>query len=243
MLFGGRVANFIDYWRQICHDRNILKIIKGVQIPFVNGKPPIQHNIPRELKMSHEEQQFVDVELDRLLKEGFIKQLSKPLPHGWISNIFLVPKKQGGFRMILNLKELNKYVQYTKFKMDNIDKVIQLLQPSDWMTSLDLNSAFGHLKVKDSDVRYFQFTWRGKFYCYVTLPQGFSDSPRLFTRCTSPIMSLLRKQLVDIPIYIDDTFLRSPTYNEMIANLAITRDIFQKCGLSINEEKSCMIPT
>ena len=177
MLFGGKVAHFIDFWRQICHDRTILKIISGVQVPFIDDIPPTQHYIPRELKMSREEQQFVDVELERLLKERFIKQLTKPIPDGWISNIFLVPKKQGGFRMILNLKELNKHVRYTKFKMDNIDKVIKLLQPLDWMTSLDLNSAFGHLKVRDTDIRYFQFTWHGVFYCYVTLPQGFSDSP------------------------------------------------------------------
>ena len=163
MLFGGRVAKFIDFWRHICHDRTILKIISGVQAPFTDDIPPTQCYIPRELKMSHEEQQFVDDELERLLKEGFIKQLTEPIPDGWISNIFLVPKKQGGFHMILNLKELNKHMMYTKFKMDNIDKVIQLLWHSVWMTSLDLNSAFGHLKVKDTDIRYFQFTWHGFF--------------------------------------------------------------------------------
>ena len=140
--------------------------------------------------------------------------------------------------MILNLKDLNKPVKYTKFKIDNIDKVVQLLQLSDWMTSLDLNSAFGHLKVKDSDIFFFQFTWHGLFSCYVILPQGFSDSPRLFTRCTSPIMSLFPQCLINILIYIDDTFLRAPSFEEMSANLRITHELFQKCGLSINEEKS-----
>ena len=58
-----------------------------------------------------------------------IKDLFKQcmLPNGWVSNIFLVPKCQGGFRMILHLKELNKFVKYTKFKMDHVDKVISLL--------------------------------------------------------------------------------------------------------------------
>ena len=145
--------------------------------------------------------------------------------------------------MILNLKDLNKHIKYSQFKMDNIDKVIQLLQPSDWMMSLDLNSAFCDLKVKDSDVCYFQFTWHGVFYCYMTLPQGFSDSPRLFTRCTSPIMSLMRQQLIDILIYIDDTFLRAPSFEEMSASLKLTRELFQNCSLSVNEEKSCITPS
>ena len=56
-------------------------------------------------------------------------------------------------------------------------------------------------------------------------------------------MSLLRKQLIDILIYIDDTFLRAPTFSEMVSNLQLTGDLFQKCGLSINEEKSCITPS
>ena len=56
-------------------------------------------------------------------------------------------------------------------------------------------------------------------------------------------MSLLRTQLIDILIYIDDTFLRAPTFSEMVSNLQLTRDLFQKCGLSINEEKSCVTPS
>ena len=108
--------------------------------------------------------------------------------------------------MILNLKHLNKHVAYTKFKMDHIDKVIQLIQEGDWMSSLDLTSAYGHLWIQEKYQKFFQFTWRGQYYCYITLPQGFSDSPRMFVRCTNPIMAFLRKQLIDIVIYIDDTF-------------------------------------
>ena len=41
------------------------------------------------------------------------------------------------------------------------------------------------------------------------MPQGFTDSPRLFVRLTSPVMALLRRHMVHILIYIDDTFLRA----------------------------------
>ena len=35
-----------------------------------------------------------------------------------LSNIFLRPKKSGGFRMILNLKNFSKFVDKIKFKME-----------------------------------------------------------------------------------------------------------------------------
>ena len=75
------------------------------------------------------------------------------------------------------------------------------------------------------------------------MPQGFSDSPHMFVKCTKPIMAVLRQALVDIVIYIDDTFLRTPTSHLLKHNLTITRDIFQNCGLTINEDKSCTSPT
>ena len=49
--------------------------------------------------------------------------------------------------MILNLKELNTHVKYTKFKMDHIDKVVSLLRLHDVMASLDLISAYGQVHL------------------------------------------------------------------------------------------------
>ena len=165
------------------------------------------------------------------------------IPNGWVSNIFLVPKHQGGFQMILNLKELNKFVKYTKFKMDHVDKVVHLLRPHDFMGSLDLMVVYGQVHLDSRYQKFFQFTWRGVFYCYVTLPQGFSDSPRMFVQITSPLMAYLRDRLVDILIYIDDTFLRAPTAAELSLNLEKTLDLFDKCGLLVNKQKSCIIAT
>lgn len=35
------------------------------------------------------------------------------------SLIFVRPKKEGSYRIILNLKALNKHVEYRKYKMEN----------------------------------------------------------------------------------------------------------------------------
>ena len=241
--FGGRVRHFIPFWKSFCRDREVLSILNGVKVEFENNECPIQKFLPHEFKMSEEERKFVDKEIDHLLKNGFIKKLTEPLPNGWVSNIFLVPKKQGGFCMILNLKPLNKHIKHKKFKIDGIERVIQMLHKDDMLLSLDLTSAYGHLYISPEFHSLFMFTWRKQYYCYITLPQGFSDSPRLFVRWTAPIMTQLRKALVDILIYIDDTFIRASTRSQALASLHFTKEMFEKCGLTINLKKSCMVPT
>ena len=80
----------------------------------------------------------MDAKMKELLSDGSIREVNKPHPKGWVSNIFLVPKKDSGFHMILNLKPLNSKIQYQKFKMDYIEQVITLLHPGLVLTSLDI---------------------------------------------------------------------------------------------------------
>ena len=57
---------------------------------------------------------------------------------GFISNIFLVPKDEERWRLILNLKSLNDFMAYEHFKMEDIRCVKDLLSRGDHMCTLDL---------------------------------------------------------------------------------------------------------
>ena len=50
-------------------------------------------------------------------------------PNEFISPIFLVKKKNGEYRMILNLKELNESIVYHHFKMDTFESALKLIRP------------------------------------------------------------------------------------------------------------------
>ena len=94
MKFGGTTRHFLPFWWSIYKDCYVLSLLKGVKIPFINNQPPVQRKLPSELRMSAEEMAFVDRHLSELLVDGFIKQLDGHIVDGWVSNIFLVPKKQ-----------------------------------------------------------------------------------------------------------------------------------------------------
>ena len=50
-------------------------------------------------------------------------------PNSVISPVFIVAKKECEYRMILNPKELNQYIEYYHFKMDPFKSVLKLVKP------------------------------------------------------------------------------------------------------------------
>ena len=216
-------------------------MIRGIKFEFKNLDK--QKTCPKPIHMSKEETEFMDRKIEELLQDGSIKRVAQPHPEGWLSNMFLVPKKDGGFRMILNLKPLNKFIKYQKFKMDHIEQVLQLIKQDSVLCSLDISSAFSHLYLLPEHQKYVCFEWKGKFYEYQCLPQGATCSPRLFVRVTTPIMKYLRRRMVTIVIYIDDTLLVARSVGEMHANLQLTIQTLEKAGFILNYSKSHLTPS
>ena len=188
---------------------------------------------------------FVDKKISQLLANDSIAILPpEKLKSGWLSNIFLVPKKvPGEFCMILNVKGLNQYIQYRKFKMDQIYKVLDMVQPEIWATSIDLVDAYSHLFVSPVHWSYLAFRWRGVLYHFKCLPQGLTSAPRIFTQVVQPIIAFLRMKMIQIVIYIDDTIILARHPFLLQNHTAQVIDTFQKCGFTVNFAESQLTPT
>ena len=51
-------------------------------------------------------------------------------------NLFLIPKKDGGQRPVINLKVLNNFVSKKHFKMEGIKTLKDLLKRGDWLAKI-----------------------------------------------------------------------------------------------------------
>ena len=71
--------------------------------------------------------------------------------NGFLSTIFLVPKKGGGHRPIINLKKLNEFVPHHHFKMEGIHMLKDLLKQGDFMAKIDLKDAYFAVPISESD--------------------------------------------------------------------------------------------
>ena len=83
----------------------------------------------------------------------------------FISGVFTREQKDGSRRMILNLKKLNKFVQYNHFKMETINNVFDILRPGAYMASIDLKDAFYSVTIYGPHQKILKFSIDENFCC------------------------------------------------------------------------------
>ena len=126
----GKLRQFVSVWQtiMITSDYSILCSVKEVKIEFVAY--PKQTMIPREYNFDTTEVVIIDKQIEKFLQTGVIETTSR-CKGEYISNIFIRPKKDGSkYRLILNLKNLNQFVQYHHFEMENLKSAITLINES-----------------------------------------------------------------------------------------------------------------
>jgi hypothetical protein len=114
----------------------------------------IRINQPWELCLNKREETALQREIENLLEKEVIQEVQHS-PGEFISNVFVREKKQQGkYRMILNLTQLNEFVQYRKFKMDTFETAINMITKDCFMTSLDYTDAYYSLAIHTQDRKY-----------------------------------------------------------------------------------------
>ena len=157
---------------------------------------------------------------------------------GYYSTFFVVPKKDGGLRPILNLRQLNTHLIIPHFKMETLRSIMKSLVPGDWAFSVDLTDAYLHLAVHPQYRKYLGFCVQGIHYQFRAIPFGLATAPRLFTKVMSTVGSYLRKQQIYIHMYLDDWLVKHQDRSLLIQHRTMIIDLLQRLGLLINHEKS-----
>ena len=147
-------------------------------------------------------------ELVELLHKGAMRIVSKTEAEKvkeFYSKLFVVKKPEPGkFRVIINMKPINRYISKKTFKMEGIQDVKCLLKPDCYGAIIDLSDAYYHVKLSPKSRKYTRCIFDGQVMEYTSLPMGLTDSPRIFTRVTKFVQSFLRKQGILVVMYIDD---------------------------------------
>ena len=125
----GGLKHFTRAWKILTSDPDILPVVEGYQVPVIS--PPVQEHIPFSPIMSSAQERLVDVEVAEMLRKGAITLCTHQTGE-FISNLFLVDKKHGGHRPVINLKHLNQFVPYQHFKIEGLHYLKFMLQEGDY---------------------------------------------------------------------------------------------------------------
>ncbi|XP_022804977.1 uncharacterized protein LOC111342193 [Stylophora pistillata] len=236
----GRIHSYINEWVTLTSDSSILDIVKGCKIEFNRG-PPYQLRIPKPIRVTCKEAEFIEIEISRLLEKGVIVLCQ--YEGEFLSNFFVTPKKDGSYRLILNLKNFNKNVAYHPFKMVSLQSVIQMMKRDCFMASIDLREAYYLVKIDANYQKFLKFSWNNQLYKFTCLPNGLACAPRLFTKLLKPVYSTLRSRGFLSVAYIDDSYLQGNDFGDCLSNVNENVELFIKLEFVIHPVKSVELPT
>ena len=144
--------------------------------------------------------------------------------------------------MILNVKQLNTRVKYVHFKMDTLESCLNLMELCCYMANVDLTNAYLAVPIHTEDTKYLKFVIHDQLNKYLFLPQGYRDSPRIFTKLTKPIIASLHSKGVICSMYIDDLYIQGSDYEECLCNIMEASKTLTSLGFDISP-KSVSRPT
>lgn len=96
--------------------------------------------------------------IQQLLKSQAIEIVPAPEQgQGLYLLLFTVPKKNGKWRAVLDLKFLNEFVAQKHFRMETLQSIAEALQPQEFFTSIDLTDAYLHIPIFLAHCRFLHF--------------------------------------------------------------------------------------
>jgi len=212
-------------------------VVKGYKLELIS--PPVQKLPPLASQAS--KANLVEEEIQKLLGKGAIKMVPN-CPNQFLSRIFLVPKKDGSSRPVVNLRPLNQFMEKIHFKMESLSMIRDLLKEGDWMASIDLKDAYLSVAIWEGHRKYLRFPWQGKVYEFQCLPFGLSSAPRVFTKLLKPVLMHLRHQGIRLIMYLDDMLVMTQSRTELEQQLGQITSLLEMLGFVVNREKSQLQP-
>ena len=133
----GCLSQHISAWEEITSDQEVLQTVQGMKLEFEES--PLQGECSGFDFTKN--QPTIQDEVNKLLEKGVVVECEHG-PVEYISPIFLREKTDETQKLILNLKNLNKHLEYKHFKMQTLQTILTLIQPNCYMATIDLKDAY-----------------------------------------------------------------------------------------------------
>lgn len=161
---------------------------------------------------------------------------------GVYSIFFTVPKRNGNWRAILDLKFVDRFICLRHFNMESLRSITEALQPQEFLTSLDLMEAYLHIPIFPGHRWFLRFCVADIHVQVRALPLSLSTARRVFTKIPINPIAHLRQQGVHIHAYLNDLLIHSSSAEQVWLNMPRVLECLQNHGFLLNLDKSEVVP-
>ena len=196
----------------------------------------------KNIVRNQQEAKIVEEEIDTLLG----KEAIEPIPHRqakFVSNLFLMKKKLGGFRPMINLKSLNQFVHTEHFTMETITNLRTMLSKDDWIVTIDISDVYLTICLDEEFKDYVAFRYQDQIYQFLCTSFGLNDAARAFTKTMKQPAGKIRALGFKVLVYLDDWILAARTRLLCLKQSRFLVNFLQNLGFRINLEKSSLAPS
>ena len=172
-------------------------------------KPVSQHL--RRIPISQTE--AVNNELDRMLEQDVIEEVHEP--SHWVSNLVIVPKKSGEFRVCCDLREVNKAVIRERYVLPKVDDTLHAMRGLSILGRSTQRVVLFQLPLAEESRYITTFITPRVCYRFKCTPFGLSDASEAFQKMMVKVLFGVE----GVRISIDDVVIHAPTREELAKRL------------------------
>ena len=128
--------------------------------------------------MGQQQTLFIRQEFADLEKVGLVKPAKTPV---YASPAFVVKKKgPKKWRMVIDMRELNKWTKKTALQMPNLEEQLSRLGNARYFVSFDVFSGFDYLSTSERSQKYFNIVTLEACVTMLGAPMGWTNTPQIY---------------------------------------------------------------
>lgn len=167
-----------------------------------------------------------------MLKAGFIREVHYPQ---WLSNVVLVKKENGKWRMCINFTKLNKACPKDSYPLPMIDQLVDITAEHEMLSFMDAYSGYNQIKMYKPDQEKTSFITNIGLYCYKVMPFGLKNVEATYQRMVNHMFAPLMEK--NMEVYVDDMLVKSIKSHHHESDLSEAFQILRKYQMKLNPTK------